>query len=359
MTREKSSLLRGKITYFAKRLGFDLVGFAKPHIAAKNAKIFTGWIRNKCHGKMTYLSDPEKTRKRKNLSEVFSGAKTVICLGMNYYRPQKPLSHGSGRVARYAYGRDYHKIIGKKLRKLEEFIRELGILRQAQDDTNDSKIATRSYVDTGPILERALAEQAGIGVIGKNSCLITKEFGSWVFLAEIITNLDLMDENKKTATQLSFLDNSGACTSQSYVPYTPPVPFLACGQCQRCIKACPTGAIIAPGVIDARKCISYLTIEHKGRISPALARKIRQTRRIFGCDICQEVCPHNISRQKPTTHKELTEPEIAGDQLELKKILAIKNAIEFLKLFAGSPLMRTKLKGLRNNILLRKREPYF
>lgn len=266
---------------------------------------------------MTYLSDPEKAKKRRDLSAFFPDAKTVICLGMNYYRPQKPLQKGFGRVARYAFGRDYHKIIGKKLKELEKFIQ-----------TIDPDTKTLSYIDTGPILERALAVSAGLGVIGKNSCLITKEFGSWVFLAEIITNLDLAEGYEKPRLKGD---------------------FPACGSCTRCKDACPTRAIIAPGIIDARRCISYLTIEHKGSISPALARKLKKTRRIFGCDVCQEVCPHNISRQKPTTHKELTEPKIAGDQLELEKIRAIKTDEEFLHFFAGSPLMRAKRRGLLRN----------
>jgi epoxyqueuosine reductase len=318
--------VKQKITDFAKKLGFDLVGFSKPQIDEKNVKNFTGWIKNKCHGEMTYLSDPEKAKKRRDLSALFPDAKMVICLAMNYYQPQKPLQKDFGRVARYAFGRDYHKIIGRKLKELEKFIRELDQPVMVREPHHDI-VKTLSYIDTGPILERALAEQAGIGVIGKNSCVITKEFGSWVFLAEIITNLDLADEREKPLVKGD---------------------FPACGSCTRCKDACPTGAIIAPGVIDARRCISYLTIEHKGKIPAELAKKITKTGRIFGCDICQEVCPHNLSRQKPTAHDEFKKP-IADDQLELKKIREIKTDAEFLKLFAGSPLMRAKRRGLQRN----------
>lgn len=316
--------LRQLIVEQAKKLGFDLVGFTGAQIDEKHKKALKSWLKNRYEGRMAYMSESEKIAKRFDLEKILPGAKSVIVLAMNYYHEQKPLTAGFGRIARYAYGRDYHKIISEKLKILEDFIKKIG-----KEYLPATEILTKAYVDTGPILERALAEQSGIGVIGKNSSLITKEFGSWVLLAEIITNIDLTDELGKRSPSK---DN-----------------FSACGICTRCKKACPTGALIAPGIIDARRCISYLTIEHKGKIPKKLAKATAKTRRIFGCDICQEVCPHNISRQKPTNHKELTEPKIAGDQLELEKILNIKTDDAFLKLFAGSPLMRAKRKGLQRN----------
>lgn len=331
---EKFYGIREQIIEKSKSLGFDLVGFSSAKVDKKYTAAFRDWIKNRNEGKMDYLSEAERVAKRSDPRKVLRGAKSVVVLAMNYYRPQVPLADGSGRVARYAYGRDYHKIISKKLRQLENFICEIG-----RKNFPNKKIIAKSYVDTGPILERAFAEQAGLGVIGKNCCLITKDFGSWVFLAEIITNLDLAPKaNSKEKSHASMNTMRGN--------------FSACGACTRCRDACPMDAIIAPGVIDARKCISYFTIEHKGKIPKKLAGKISKTRRIFGCDICQEVCPHNISRQKPTTHKELLEPKIAGDQLYLKKILGIKTDAEFLKNFAGSPLMRAKRKGLRRNATL-------
>lgn len=311
---------------YAKKLGFDLVGFSPVEIGQKYKKAYKAWLKNHYDGEMSYMREREKVAKRFDLQKVLPGAKTVIVFAMNYYRSQKPLAKGFGRIARYAFGRDYHKIIGKKLRELEKFIQTLGG-------------KTKSYVDTGPILERAFAEQAGIGVVGKNSCLITDKFGSWVFLAEIITDLNLVCEGNEKSTQ------------KIQTPKNPHTNrfFKACGQCQRCKNACPTGAIIAPGVIDARKCISYLTIENKGKIPKKFAEKIKITQRIFGCDICQEVCPHNISRQKPAGCAELTRPKIAGDQIELSKISSIKTDVDFLKIFAGSPLMRAKRKGLQRN----------
>lgn len=253
----------------------------------------------------------QKIKERSDLTEILPGAKSVIVVAMNYYCEQSPLKKDHGRVARYAYGRDYHKIITRKLKELQKFIEE-----------SEPESKNRLYVDTGPILERAYAEQAGIGSVGKNSCLITKEFGSWVFLGEIITTLDFAN--------------------------APSSHTDTCGTCTRCIDACPTGAIIAPGVIDSRLCISYLTIENKDEIPVSLAKQIAKTRRLYGCDICQEVCPHNC-RQKPHSHDELKTPKIAGDQLNLKKIAQLKTDDAFLKTFAGSPLMRAKRKGLQRN----------
>ena len=300
---------RKLIEDYAKKLGFDLIGFSSAEISPKYKKIYKSWLKNHYDGKMLYMREREKVEKRFDLQKILSGAASVIVLAMNYYRPQKLLRKGFGRVARYAFGRDYHKIIGKKLKELEKFIQTLGG-------------ETKSYVDAGPVLERAFAQQAGLGVVGKNSCLITGKFGSWVFLAEIITNLDLACKNKNGIKKLQ-LQNSQTDAN-----------FRICGQCQRCKLACPTGAIVSAGIIDARKCISYLTIENKGKTTKKFAEKIKATQRIFGCDICQEVCPHNISRQKPAACVELSTPKIAGDQIELSKNLSVKTDAEFLKMFA-------------------------
>lgn len=310
----KKFLLRKKIEDFAKEIGFDLIRFTTAKIEPKYIATFQHWIAQNHHGNMSYM---EKIAQRSDLTKILPNAKSVIVLAVNYYYDQPKLKPNHAKVARYAYGRDYHKIIGKNLKKLEAFIKELV--------PNEE---TKSYVDTGPILERALAEQSGLGTIGKNGCVITKEFGSWVFLSEIITTLDLKPEK----------------------PLQP--KFHLCGQCTKCIDQCPTGAIIAPGVIDSRLCISYLTIENKDKIPPELAKIIKKTKRLYGCDICQEVCPHNTARQKVHTHPEFQNPKIAGDQLDTKKILQIKNDDEFLKTFAGSPLMRAKRKGLQRSAKL-------
>lgn len=305
--------MREQIITFAKSLGFDLIGFSPAKIEAKYLEAFDQWLADGNQGSMQYM---EKIEQRRDLSLILPGARSVICLALNYYNQQGVLKPAHGRVARYAYGRDYHKIIKKKLRALTDYLSEL-----APDHSH------KAYVDTGPVLERALAEQAGLGTIGKNACLITPEHGSWVFLAEVITTLDLATEPARKPFKIS---------------------THVCGSCTLCIDACPTGAIVAPGVIDSRLCISYLTIENKDKIPAELADKISKTKRLYGCDICQEVCPQNTVRQQINTHQELSEPKIAGDQLALSGVP--KTDDQFLERFAGSPVMRAKRLGLERNV---------
>lgn len=402
--------LRQKITDFAKSVGFDLVGFSPAKIEEKYLQAFEDWLKEGREGTMEYM---RKIEQRRDLTKILPGAKTVIVFGMNYYHEQKSLKRGHGRIARYAYGRDYHKVIGKKLKMVEKFIGEIykeiipdspEICARAQiytektrseshsasanqtctpEPSHSKPTLTKSYVDTGPILERALAEQASIGRIGKNGCVISKEFGSWIFLSEIITTLDLNFEKVSSGTDLIprgtqksarahsaptryFALNKTAQASH-FDSDSPPrggqdrwsnpaqKSFNVCGNCTRCMTACPTGAIIAPGVVDSRLCISYLTIENKDKIPPKLAKIIKKTKRLYGCDICQEVCPHNHARQriKIDDAKTTSSPQgfldgllmpIAGDSLNIKKIPASDAA--FLHTFAGSPIMRTKRRGL-------------
>lgn len=343
--------MRGQITAYAKSLGFDLVGFTPAKIAPKYKKAFQQWLKNQHHADMVYM---EKIKERVDLQKIFKGAKTVIALGTNYYYDQPPLKHAHGRIARYAYGRDYHKVIGKRLKELEKFIAEICEGNDHTDSSPDdvsiqtqTPILTKSYVDTGPLMERALAEQAGIGRIGKNGCVISKEFGSWIFLSEIITTLDLATPLESfPGERLTDPGRPGSQLPSDRWSNPQEKSFNVCGNCTRCMTACPTGAIIAPGVIDSKLCISYLTIESKEKIPPHLAKIIKKTRRIFGCDICQEVCPHNIARQKPTkVYSHADWPKIAGDQQDLAKVQSIKTRKEYTKTFAGSPLMRWKLPG--------------
>lgn len=336
LTNAEKFTLRQKISDYAKSIGFDLVGFSPAKIEEKYLTAFEDWLGNGREGSMEYM---KKIEQRRDLSKILPGAKSVIVFGMNYFHTQPPLKRSHGRVARYAYGRDYHKVIGKKLKLVEKFIGEI-----CQDQlTSTSPILSKSYVDTGPILERALAEQAGLGRIGKNSLLITEKFGSWVFLSEIITTLDL-----------NFAPSTASAIQPSSSRWSSPAQksFNVCGSCNKCMTACPTGAIIAPGVVDSRLCISYLTIENKEKIPTKLAKIIKKTKRLYGCDICQEVCPHNDARAKIATAPQdgLFTP-IAGDSLDIKKLLAKKSMLSsdeaFLKTFAGSPVMRAKRKGLR------------
>lgn len=307
--------IASKISDRAKELGFDIIGFTPAKIDEEDLKYFKNWLRKGYEGDMGYM---KKISPRKDLKKILPSAKSVIVLGINYFYSQSPLKKGYGRIARYAFGRDYHKAIGKKLKELVKFIKEIA-----------PKSENKFYLDTGPILERSLAVQAGLGNIGKNTCLITPRFGSWIFLAEIITSLEFDKYDKR------ILPDPATAGLKNYFPL--------CGNCQKCIQACPTGALIAPGIIDARRCISYLTIENKKQIPKKLLPILKKERRLFGCDICQEVCPHNIARQKT---REQSSP-IAGNQLSIKKILSIRTDAQFLKTFANSPLMRTKRKGLQ------------
>jgi len=303
-------MLKDEIINYAKGLGFDLVKFTIASVNSASVKAFHSWLSNKYQADMKWMENS----KRDDFLQIVPSAKSVICLATNYYRKQVDLKPYEGRVARYAYGKDYHKIITKRLKKLEAFI-----LEKAKDQ------GIKAYVDTGPVLERGLAMQAGIGNIGKNSCLITKEFGSWVFLSEMITTLELEPD-------IVYEEHANTL-------------FSVCGSCTACIDACPTGAIVAPGVVDSSKCISYLTIENKGEIPLKFRKLISKTKRLYGCDICQEVCPRNKEDAKETSS--FREP-IAGDALNLKEMSIISEQ-DFKEKFAGSAVMRAKQKGMKRN----------
>ena len=293
----------------ARALGFDLVGIttaAPPtHLPA-----FAEWLATGQHGEMHYLQ--RRAADRADLQRVLPGVKSVIVVGMNYFSDPPHLScghplpaargegRGEGKVARYAQGsRDYHDIIGDKLRQLAEFIGG----------------ETKWYVDTGPILERDLAQRAGIGFIGKHTNLISRQLGNWLFLGEILTTLELPADTLE----------------REY-----------CGTCTRCITACPTRAITAPYRLDARLCISYLTIELKGSIPVELRPLIGD--RVFGCDDCLEVCPWNrFARQSPV--KEFQRRPLPP----LPEFLAWTEQ-QFRDFFRGTPIYRLKRRGFLRNV---------
>lgn len=315
----QSTNLKNRISEYAQGLGFDLVGFSMVALPMQPQQIFVDWINKKRHGSMDYLA--RRLVENRQNQAVLPDAKTVISLGTNYFQgslteqkpnPLEPKSQQAddenGRVARYAITRDYHKIITAKLKKLSRYLEE------------NFHCQTKFYVDTGPILERAYATEGGLGYIGNNSCLISEQFGSWIFLSEIITDLTLDPDQKKAK--------------------------ISCGSCRRCIDLCPTRAINEDKTIDARKCISYLTIENKGAIPLEFREKVGNW--LYGCDICQDVCPHN-AKAKPTKVEEFKEIRIKNYRLNLAEILQIKNDEEFLQIFAGTPLMRAKRRGLLRN----------
>ena len=318
-------LTSDNIKRLAFESGFDLCGITAPDVIPEAKQRFEQWLDSGFHGELEYMA--RNTDRRADPRLTLSTAKSVIMLGLNYYQPnlEESIPKGYGRVSRYARGRDYHKIIEKKTRSL---IRRIRMKFEAT-----SSREFRWFVDYGPMLERAYAEKAGLGYIGKNGMLISRQFGSWLFLSEIITDLELIPDDPQAV-------NHGRC-----------------GKCTRCIDVCPTGAIVADRVVDARRCISYLTIERPTEIPGELAERIGSF--IFGCDICQEVCPHN-GRAVPTRHKELLGGKGVGEFLDANKILQLETREQFLGLTAGTPLTRPQLDNLKRNarIVLKNQAGY-
>jgi epoxyqueuosine reductase len=300
-------VLREQISAKATALGFDLVGITSAAPLAQGGRL-RAWIAQGFAGDMGYMS--RDVEKRLDPSRVLPQVRSIIVLGMNYCTaPSMPeAAPGCGWMARYAWGEDYHTVLGDKLKALVAFIREL----------EESPIQTRWYVDTGPILERELAWRAGLGWPGKNTNLINRHLGSWLFLGAILLDRELVYDAPATAH---------------------------CGTCTRCLVACPTGALVAPGVLDARRCISYLTIELRGPI-PRQLRPLMGTH-IFGCDICQAVCPWN--RQAPVTSDDAFLPRAGFATPELLPLLRLSED-DFRARFQGSPVMRAKRRGLLRNV---------
>ena len=287
-------------------LGFDLVGIATLG-PVESADVFEQWLEDGHAGEMDYLA--RGAAKRRDTRLPVAGAKSAIVVGMNY-GGREP----SGPVARYARGDDYHDIMVERLRELHRWIeRELG-----------HAVAGKAYVDTGPILERDLARRAGLGWFGKNTMLINPRIGSFFFLGELLLDLEL----------------------------TPDEAFDTdhCGTCTRCLDACPTGALREPRMIDATTCVSYLTIELKGAIPEALRPKIGEL--LYGCDVCQDVCPWNEKFARPLSEDSSYQPReiIAGkDAHTLARELLCMMREEFSHAFTGSPMNRAKLRGLKRN----------
>jgi epoxyqueuosine reductase len=302
------------IKQLAADSGFDLCGITTPDIIPGAKERYQQWLRQGYHGELDYMAkDPDR---RSDPGRSMPNVKSVIMLGMNYYYPDSTpdVPHGKGRVSRYARGRDYHKVIRQNTKSL---IRRI---RYRLDKTTNREF--RWFVDYGPMLERAYAEKAGLGFIGRNGMFINRKFGSWVFLSEILTDLELAPDDPQAV-------NHGGC-----------------GRCRRCIDACPTGAIVEERVVDARRCISYLTIERPTEIPDDLARKMNS--RIFGCDICQDVCPHN-RRAKLSRHRDLNPEAGVGEFLDCDALLELGSREDFLELTAGTPLTRPRLEGLQRN----------
>jgi epoxyqueuosine reductase len=304
----------------AEEAGFDLAGIA-PAADAAELKHFPEWIAAGRAAEMKYMEalDDRGDLKRGSLARVAPWARSVVVCAINY-NTENPYSTQvrdaeRGWISRYAWSRDdYHDAVLRRLKQVE------AALPQAVPAELQRTLTTRSYVDTGPLVERVYAKYAGVGWIGKNTCIINQKNGSWLFLGVILTSLEL----------------------------APDVPAPdRCGTCTRCIEACPTSAILAPYQLDSNKCISYLTIEKRGSIPEDL--RVGMGRHVFGCDICQDVCPWNRKAPASTAPEFEPRPGLVNPALAW---LAEMSAEEFRAVFRGSPIRRTKRSGLRRNVAI-------
>ncbi|WP_443947147.1 tRNA epoxyqueuosine(34) reductase QueG [Pedobacter sp. AW1-32] len=290
----------------AKRLGFMACGISKATFLEEEAPRLENWLLKNHHGEMKYMENYFDKRLDPRL--LVDDAKSVISLSLNYFTEEKQKDPKAPKISKYAYGQDYHTVIKEKLKELLFFIeQEIGA------------VSGRAFVDSAPVLDRAWAKKSGIGWIGKNSNLISKQNGSFFFLAELIIDLELDYDN----------------------------PFQTdhCGTCTRCLDACPTDAIIAPQVVDGTKCISYLTIELKNEIPNQFKDKMDNW--MFGCDICQDVCPWN--RFSKVHEEDAFKPDSGLLELDANALTEITDEV-FKKIFKGSAVKRTKLTGLKRNI---------
>jgi epoxyqueuosine reductase len=306
----------------AHEAGFDLCGVA-PAADARELEYFPEWIANGHAGEMKYMAarDDRGELKRAALARVAPWARSVIVGAINYNTAQpystQVCDPARGWISRYAWSReDYHDAVLRRLKQVEDALHRA----VSKSETGPGTLTTRSYVDTGPIVERVYAKYAGVGWIGKNTCIINQQKGSWLFLGVILTSLELEPDL--------------------------PAPDR-CGTCTRCIDACPTDAILAPYQLDSNKCIAYLTIEKRGSIPEELRSGIGH--HVFGCDICQDVCPWNRKAPASSAPEFQPRPGMVNPALAW---LAEMSPDEFRENFRGSPIRRTKRSGLRRNVAI-------
>jgi epoxyqueuosine reductase len=297
--------LSGKIKTEASRLGFSACGIAGAMPLENESEKLRNWLNSGYNGEMNYMQNHFETRL--NPAQLVEGAKSVISLAYNYYSSKKQIANAP-IISKYAYGTDYHTVVKQKLNLLLDFVRQ-----------EHKNVKGRIFVDSAPILEKSWAQRSGIGRMGKNSNIIITNKGSFHFLAELILDVELEYDSPTTDK---------------------------CGDCVRCIESCPTGAIVEPYIVDSRKCIAYLTIELKNDIPDSLKKKLKG--RIFGCDICQDVCPCNIRFAT-----ENNEPLFTPSTDLLNKTKDEWNNLdeaEFQTLFRKSAVKRTKYSGLKRNL---------
>ena len=290
----------------ASELGFHKVGIAAvDRIDATEAQRLQTWIELGYHADMEWMANP----KRQDIRLVMPEARSLISVALNYYTPhQRPKGEEYAKISRYGWGRDYHKVMHKKLKQLARWLQSL-----------DEGVLARYYADTGPVQDKVLAQQAGIGWIAKNGNVITREYGSWVFLGEVLTNLELESDRLHTEH---------------------------CGSCTRCLQACPTGAITQPFVVDANRCIAYHTIENRdNKLPETLTPHLEGW--VAGCDICQDVCPWNQRFARTTDINEF-HPYAHNLAPKLTELATIEDG-EWDRRFTGSALRRIKPEMLRRN----------
>ena len=313
----------------ARRLGFDAVGIARASAdLGLDFARYKAFVRGGMHGEMEWLAKNQEARSRIDGGEILSGARSVVCVARRYSSASVPLEErGDGGiapvVARYARGQDYHGFLRKRIRKLASFVRSLG--------TPEHPVRARPICDDAPILERAWAVRAGLGFIGKNGMLIVPGLGSMVLLGEVVTTLELEAAPPSRAADV----------------------FERCGACTRCLDACPTSAFVSPFVLDPRRCVSYLTIEHRSAVDPELREGVGS--HLFGCDDCQTVCPFNAG----SGARAPLDPAAAGpfaplekwSKLRLEELLSLDEAA-WGALFQGTPLTRATRSGMARNAAL-------
>jgi len=302
------SLNAQRVKQAATNAGFELVGIAKAESTPEEYRKFEEWLSAGYHATMTYLE--RNSEKRKDIRAIMPEAKSVIVVGRSYYTPQKhEVGDDRGKISRYAWGTDYHELLPNNIQDIIEVLHTI----------QPGSISTY-YVDTGPVSEKQWARKAGIGWQGKHSNIISRDIGSWFFIGVIITSVELAHDQP----------------IQDY-----------CGTCTACMEACPTSAIVEPYTVDAGKCLSYWTIEAKPEIPIPNEISQNMDQWIFGCDICQDVCPWN-SFAKETTMEEFY-PRHGQTTVLLNDIISMEQS-EFSDRFRKSPLKRTKLAGLQRNV---------
>ncbi|MFZ0546115.1 MAG: tRNA epoxyqueuosine(34) reductase QueG [Candidatus Promineifilaceae bacterium] len=308
-----SQALTTRLKEQARRVGFSMAGVvaARP---GRRLAAYQQWLANGYQGTMTYLSRPDRVARREGLDVILSGVRSILCVGLDYETIQLPPhianDPGRGRISNYAWGVDYHGVMTPRLHELAAWLAE-----EVEAETQ-----CKVYVDTGAILERDHAESAGLGFTGKNTMLIGPRRGSWFFLGELLTTAEL-------------------------VPDTPQ-PMPTCGRCHRCLDACPTNAFPEPYVLDARRCISYLTIELKGWIPKELRPLMGNW--VYGCDVCQVVCPFN--RFAPESTESAFRPSGYETAAPYLLDLLSLDADSFQRRFANSPIKRIKRERFMRNV---------